>query len=105
MIKEWKVLSSYDIAMETRGWINKIPYLRFNNNHEVRVIPPFAGATIRFNVRYKDKAVSVYLDCYNNLGCMDEPYWEIYPYKGDAFRCLLNETEKLLSAIDKELND
>ena len=105
MIENWEVTSRYDKVMETREWITKIPYLRFNPNHEVRVIPPFAGATIRFNVRNKDKSISVYLDCYNNLGSMDEPYWEIYPYNGDTYRCFINEIDKLMEAINEELGN
>lgn len=106
--EDYRVPYDYDRVTETREWINKIPYLKFHSSHEVRVIPPFAGVTInwntiRFNVKHKDKAVSVYLDCYNNLGYMDEPYWEVYPIQGDAFRCLLNETDKLLNAIKEEI--
>jgi len=105
-MEDWRVPSEYDRVMETRSWINKIPYINFDSNHKVRVIPPFSGATIRFNVKNEetDKAVSVYLDCYNNLGCMDYPYWEVYPINGDTFRCKLDDTDDLLQEIRKEIN-
>lgn len=93
----------YDQIMETRKWSQMIPYLQFPNDWLVKIIPPFGGATIRFLVKKDIASVSIYLDCYSNLGCMDEPYWEIYPYEDDTFRCPLNESETLLNAIKQSL--
>lgn len=42
---------------------------------------------------------SIYLDCYGRLGCYGSPYWEVYPYEGDVFRCDMSDAEGLLNAI------
>lgn len=81
-----------------------IPYLKFPAHWEVRIIPPFGGATARFTVRYEDKTVSIYLDHYSRLGCMDYPYWEIYPAAGgDTDRFAMENTAELIAAIDESL--
>lgn len=95
-MKRWEVEHEY----EFKKWINEIPALHFKNEWEVYVIPPFAGAIARFRIEYKGKFVSCYLDCYDELGYFGEPYWEIYPYKDDVFRCKMNNTELLMQKID-----
>jgi hypothetical protein len=94
----------WDVLFETRKWMTKIPYLKFPSDVEVKVIPPFGGAMARFVVKKGKRGVSCYLDCYGHLGAMDEPYWEIYPYKNDTYRCYLNETDELMEKIVEELN-
>lgn len=89
-------------------WLGKIPYLRFPANWHVQVIPPFCGAMARFRVKTatmtEDSHVSVYLDCYEQLGCFDEPYWEIYPDEfGETARFAMNDVDGLLTAIGKAL--
>lgn len=93
--------------MDWREWMKKIPYIDFGDDLEVSVIPPFAGAMTRFLVRLKGKEsrISVYLDCHDILGYMEEPYWEAYAIKGDTARFLLNETKELVEAIRNELNE
>lgn len=86
-------------------WTKEIPYLRFQNDWDVKIVPPFANTIVRFRVKKGTKEVSVYLDCYNLLGYSDGPYWEIYPYEDDTFRCDINETDKLIKAIKTELGD
>jgi len=90
-----------------KGWMWKIPALSFRPDWLVRIVPPFHGAIVRFRVSKKetpDKDVSVYLDCYDELGCVGQPYWEIYPAKhGDIDRFLMNETEELIQAIAEAL--
>lgn len=100
-------ISRYQIESDERwtDWMRSIPSLKFLPEWEVKVIPPFGGAMARFRVSHGDKSISVYLDVYDCLGCMGEPYWEIYPYEGDTFRCLMNETEELIEAIDKALKE
>lgn len=84
-------------------WAEEIPYISFPAEWEVRVIPPFGGTIARFWVRPKvgkgDIHCSIYLDCYDVLGCYGEPYWEVYPHDFDVFRCDMNDTESLLNAI------
>lgn len=81
------------------------PPLNFKNEWNVKIIPPFGGALARFNVDYKGNHVSVYLDWYGRLGCVDEPYWELYPWEDDVKRYYLTETEELLKDIETALED
>lgn len=62
---------------------------------------------VRFKIKTKElpdgKFVSIFLDCYDLFGCMGETFWEVYPYKGDIFRCGLYEIDELLMAIKESL--
>ena len=99
--------AEYDKLMETREWVNKIPFINFPSDWQIQIIPPFSGATSRFRIKKIDneKTVSVYLDCYDHLGCFGEPYWEIYPYQDDTFRCAMNDTDALINDIEESLNE
>jgi hypothetical protein len=91
---------------DAREWCGKIPFIPFKQGWLVRPIPPFAGAVVRFLVSKNGKTyTSVYLDCYSQLGCWDAPYWEVYPYDGDTFRCNMNEVDRLVEAIEISLNE
>lgn len=92
-------------AEQWREWIGKIPFLSFPASWEVRVMPPFGGAMIRFTAKRGDASVSVYLDVFGRLGYMPGPYWEIYPYEDDTWRCAMEGTEELISAIEKALTE
>lgn len=99
-----RTMASHQIRelFEWDKWREEIPFINFPERFEVKIIPPFGGAVARFQVRdkdYKDTWVSVYLDCYDMLGYYEEPYWEIYPYKDDTYRCGMNEVDKLVEAI------
>lgn len=89
-------------------WLNEVPYIQFPKHFKVQITPPFTGAVVRFCVKHiedENTHVSVYLDCYNTLGCYGEPYWEIYPYSdGDTYRCGMNEIEDLIYRIDESLS-
>ena len=63
-------------------WGSKIPAIKFPAEWAIQVIPPFVGAMVRFIVHFEGTAVSVYLDCYDRLGCFGAPYWEIYCREG-----------------------
>ena len=96
---------------EWREWTKKIPYINFPGEWNVKIIPPFSGAMIRFKVKKigSDKCVSVYLDCHHSLGYYgedgNEPYWEIYPsIDGDTTRFGLNDITEMLKEIEKSLN-
>jgi hypothetical protein len=88
---------------EWREWSRKIPPLMFPHDWLIRIIPPFAAAMIRFMVSHANnptESVSVYLDCYETLGCCSEPYWEIYPSEdGDTERYLIHDTGNLIDGI------
>jgi hypothetical protein len=95
-------------AFEYRKWANDIPALDFKPEWLVKVIPPFAGAVVRFIVTLKENpkaSVSVYLDCYDQLGIMGmKPHWEIYPNAtDDNERFWMNDTNELLAAISESL--
>jgi hypothetical protein len=85
------------------GWSGKIPYLKFKETWEVKIVPPFTGAMIRFWVKHGNKEVSVYLDCLDNLGFVGKPYWEVYPVDNDAARVLMENVDELFNIINSEL--
>ena len=87
---------------EWHRWCEEIPELQFPSSWKVKIIPPFGGAIVRFRINDK---ISVYLDCYDALGFMGEPYWEIYPYCDDIWRCPMNNTDDLIAHIDEALEE
>ena len=94
--------------LEYRRWATEIQFIKFPDDWEIKIVPPFGGAIIRFIVKRKgieEPKISVYLDCYDNLGSVGKPYWEIYPYKGDTYRCLMGEVDDLLDAIGLALGN
>lgn len=107
-LEEWKKIMDARMVIESahkwREWGGVIPYLKFKEDWEVQVIPPFGGALTRFLVRKDGVWVSIYLDGYDELGYVGEPYWEIFPnIYHDTSRFLLDETDELLSAIEESL--
>lgn len=100
------MLERYKIEMEEkwREWSRNIPAISFDAGWAVKVIPPFAGAMARFIVEKDGKTASVYLDCYDSLGYVGKPYWEVYPVDGDTGRCLMNETDELLALIRRAID-
>lgn len=110
-IEIYKSLGYLDNKMEWRKWMKEIPYIQFPSDLKVKAIPAFGGAIIRYQVAdLEEKAsVSIYLDCYDILGLVGEPYWEIYPHDGDTYRVLMNDTEELVlrikEAIEIQLNE
>jgi hypothetical protein len=90
----------YDLAFDALEWVKKIPHIKFPAEWEVQIIPPFNGALARFRVNNK---VSIYLDGYDTLGYFGEPYWEVYPHEDCVFRCAMNDTNALISAINESL--
>ncbi|MEM6483814.1 MAG: hypothetical protein AAF662_02350, partial [Pseudomonadota bacterium] len=83
-------------------WMNEIPDITFDEGWRIRVIPPFAGAVARFRV---NEHTSVYLDCYDDLGCVGQPYWEVHPVDGDVGRALMNEVDELLDLIRQSVSE
>jgi len=72
----------------------------------IRVIAPFCGADARFQIYKKgtEESISVYLDTTQALGCYDGPYWELYPYKGDTWRCDMVDIDEVIALCVEELN-
>ena len=86
----------------------EIPFIPFEEGWIVQITPPFGGAVCRFRVKTsieQKEYVSVYLDCYDNLGYVGEPYWEIYPHEGDCARVLMNDIGELLKVIGESLKE
>ena len=87
--------------MEYDRWYKEIPFIKFPASWEVKIIPPFGGAVVRFRVRNtRGKEISVYLDCYDTLGCYGSPYWEIFPAADDDIaRYAMNDIDGLLKGL------
>jgi len=114
MIEPKKYIDRIDASVkmselfEWEKWNKEIPFIKFKSNWFVKIIPPDTGAVIRFRVSLNpdfEKSVSIYLDCYDALGSYGEPYWELYPYNDDTYRCEMNETKKLIDAIEVALKE
>lgn len=103
LTQDWMLSSKMEEAFEWRKWVKEIPYLMFPADWEVKAVPPFAGAIIRYHIKRGEAFVSVYLDCYDRLGFMGEPYWEIHPYDDDCWRTTIDKTSELLEAIETAL--
>lgn len=104
-MENYRLTYEYEQQMEHRKWAKEIPYIQFPADWKVQITPPFAGAVVRFRVQKDDMEVSIYLDCYDRLGCYGSPYWEVYPHEGDVFRCDMSDTEILLNAITQSLSE
>ena len=72
IIEQEKILRDYE------EWRTKLPYLNFKPDWQVKILPPWGGAIIRFVIKKNDIVVSVYFDCDDRLGYVRSPYWEIY---------------------------
>lgn len=118
--EERNVINSYESLQEFSKWKYEVPTLQFKSDWEVKILPAFGGAIIRFLVRKGNASVSVYLDAHNRLGYGSTkdlhsgdstPYWEMYPYVSSEYpddyeerRFYMNETDKLLNDIEYSLN-
>ena len=102
-------IAKYDTLQETRKWITELPIFHFEKEWDVKIIPPFGGAVIRFWINYNDRHVSVYFDAYSELGYMcDEnenpiPYFEYYDGE-ECYRYYMNEVDKMMEDIKNFLN-
>lgn len=75
----------------------------------VRVIYPFGRCAARVTFTDKENElnrVSTYLDVADQLGCMDRPYFEIYPaIGGDTERFWPNQQDLMYLAVIASLED
>lgn len=101
-LEEFEIIASYETLMDTQKWVNDIPNINFHEEWDVKIIPPFGGAVVRFRVNDR---VSVYLDCYSRLGLWDGPYWEIHPVDDDVARCAMDDVAMLLAYIETSLKE
>lgn len=86
--------------MSLREWIPDLPFFKFDPDWEVKVVPNFAGSVARFFVKKDSHEASIYLDCYDCLGCMFAPYWEVYCMeRGTTYRYMLGDEEGLMKRI------
>lgn len=92
-------------SFEWEKWIELIPPLNFLPKWKVTILPPLAGAIVRFKIEHNNNWVSVYLDCYGILAGMDKPYWEIYSKnEAEIERFYMLQTDELMKAIKKSLS-
>ena len=83
-----------------------IPWLSFPEDWEVKPMFPFRGAAVRFLVRKagdESQHYSIYFDTKDQLGFMNEPYWEVYPIGDDVARWKQGEEQEMLTAIKKDI--
>lgn len=104
-MENYRLAYEYEQQMEHRKWAKEIPCIQFPADWKVQITPPFGGAVVRFRVQKDDMEVSIFLDCYDRLGCYGSPYWEVYPHEEDVFRCDMSDTESLLNAITHFLSE
>ena len=92
-------------SFEWGKWNKEIPFIPIYKDWEIKIIPPFSGAVVRFLVREPGgDDISVYLDCYDILGCYGSPYWEIYPAAdGDVERYKMEDVDGLLDGLERAL--
>lgn len=94
-------------AGEKRKWheiAKKMPFMKVPEGYEIAIVPPFSAADARFWVKRPDgRVISVYADFYDSLGCVGEPYWEVYPCHDDENgRCSIDDVETLWKMIKGE---
>lgn len=88
---------------EWRKWCDKMPMIpTLPRGWKFQPIPQFGGAVARFGCESPSGVfVSIYLDCYNELGIAytedDEPmpYWEVYEVDGGVARCRMEDVDTL----------
>lgn len=97
---------------EYRKWCSNLPYFNFDKEWDVKIIPPFAGAIIRFYIKHGNKDVSVYFDGYSELGLMYDDDEKPIPYFECLFsnimltrRYLIDESEQMMDDIREYLNE
>jgi len=100
-----------EVEQEWRETGDAIPFISFPTDWQVKVIPPFGDAAVRFVVKLPSGMTkSIYLDVRDSLGFFGgvgnepTPYWEVYPYLGDVGRCAMGDTKGLLEMIADETN-
>jgi hypothetical protein len=108
--KVWDAQEILRSEMEWMRWVEEIPYLEWPEGWLVKAVPPFSCAVIRYLITRRDIAdgyrVSVYLDCYDMLGAVFSPYWEVYPGANGPHpdRCGMDDVHELMRQIQSGLD-
>jgi hypothetical protein len=94
--------AAHDLDEVQLDWVGRIPAIPMKQGWWLTLVPPFAGAVVRFCVTDREGGwVSVYMDGYDLLGTQGEPYWEISPGGGeDPARCGLYDVGALSVLIE-----
>lgn len=77
-------------------WIKNLPFLKFDSDWEVKIIPPYVDAIISFVVRKDSKQVTVYFNI------LKEPHWQM---AGEETKFSLGQEAQLLEAIRAEVSE
>lgn len=108
-VKKYMLSSEMSREFEWDKFMVSIPKISFPKDWEVQLQPPYMAAIVRFVAYYGGESISVYLDGFNTLGMFGSvtdkvfvPYWEAYEIDGDIFRCAMNDSDKLISAMQAE---
>ena len=72
----------------------RMPEMVFPAGMTVQPVIPFGGATCRFMLN----GYSVYLDHFDELGCVRRPYWEAYD-GDDCHRFMLDDWQEMIDEI------
>jgi len=105
IMSKHKAAVEYAKEMESYKWALEIPFIRFPMHWQVRILPPFIGAVVRFEVKYKDILVRVALDCYGLLEYSELPQcWSITSMYSDIQTCAMEDTEELIKLIEQTFN-
>lgn len=107
--ERYNIKYRYEEIHNYEYWAHNVPAFHFDKEWDVKIIPPFMDAIIRFTIDYKGKHISVYLDALNALGYFRDENNEVAPYfeyfDGDeCYRYGVDESEKMMDDIRKFLN-
>ena len=50
-----RIITEYEKLQEHMRWHKELPALHFEKEWDVKIIPPFSGAVIRFAIEYNGK--------------------------------------------------
>ena len=79
-----------------------VPYLNLPNDCEMMFTPTYL-AQARFMIRRKANpsvVASVYLDIFDNLGCIGEPYWEVWSERiNETWRYVMKDVDALMVKV------
>lgn len=85
-----------------QGLCRTLPKVTIPEGWSIQVVPPFGGAMARFWLWRGEQRLSFYLDIFDRIGYMDEPYWEVYPCRGDVARAPIGELQALIDEAVSE---
>ena len=96
-------IAKFEDKAQWRKWMKDIPSIPVKEGWQIKPLPPFGGAVARMKVILPTgQSKSIYLDCYDRLGCFGSPYWEVYPVGDDVGRCEMHDVELLVSLIEAD---